>query len=537
MIGTSGSSSFKQPAMALSPSATSREHARPRSSGSRYYYLSTAHDTAPYVDEATGEVRHGPVRAETALVVLAVTMEPNSSSVGRLSVVRDGEMRLTHSSADGSRITLQPGVLGEGAPTVFGLEARDNGSAALTSEGLYLCAEAGGRLTLSRQECSDWESFVLHPAADLPRVGDRLPLARRRVIVLRQAGFVANRMIQYMAARTFSKMAARCDIVGVDIPDWGFAIDDDTRGELFERIVDLVSWYDPFRPSLREVQRHFDSSDSVKVVLGNYLQRLEFLGDRREYNELFPLSDAGVAPPQDKDIVLHVRAGDILRGLAHYPLTPIAYYEDIVALSGLAPVFVGQLQDGEYVRALRSSFPNARYVETGSAKGDFNFMRMAKTIAISAGTFSWLAAWLSDARTIYLPMSGVLNPAHVREVDLLPVDDPRYRFFLFPLNYGLPETESLRHHERIRGLWKEVSPRQAAVLKDGGARLPYPRLAHHVDGLPLRSPSATDIVVDPLWYAHEYLDAAMEISEGWFEDPTHHYLEVGRLRGYRPTPG
>jgi FkbM family methyltransferase len=27
----------------------------------------------------------------------------------------------------------------------------------------------------------------------------------------------------------------------------------------------------------------------------------------------------------------------------------------------------------------------------------------------------------------------------------------------------------------------------------------------------------------------------MEISEGWFEDPLHHYLEVGRLRGYLPT--
>ena len=54
-------------------------------------------------------------------------------------------------------------------------------------------------------------------------------------------------------------------------------------------------------------------------------------------------------------------------------------------------------------------------------------------------------------------------------------------------------------------------------------------------GLPARTAQGVEIAFDLVWYAHHYIDAAMEISEGWFEDPLHHYLEVGRLRGYLPT--
>jgi F5/8 type C domain len=88
------------------------------------------------------------------------------------------------------------------------------------------------------------------------------------------------------------------------------------------------------------------------------------------------------------------------------------------------------------------------------------------------------------------------------------------------LNFGLPEQESLTHHERMSGYWKEISRGQASLLKSGAPFLPRRR---------------AEITLDPVWYAHQYIDAAMEISEGWFEDPLHHYLEIGGLRGYLPT--
>jgi hypothetical protein len=145
-----------------------------------------------------------------------------------------------------------------------------------------------------------------------------------------------------------------------------------------------------------------------------------------------------------------------------------------------------------------------------------------------------LAAWLSQAKTIILPISGFYNPAQHRELDLLPVDDIRYRFFLFPLNFGLPQQEALKHHERMKGRWKEISRNQVALLKNAAPLLRVPRQNFDC-GLPSRAAPGAAITFDPVWYAHEYIDAAIEISEGWFEDPLHHYLEVGRLRGYLPT--
>jgi hypothetical protein len=81
------------------------------------------------------------------------------------------------------------------------------------------------------------------------------------------------------------------------------------------------------------------------------------------------------------------------------------------------------------------------------------------------------------------------------------------------------EVSMLEHHKRIESTWKEISPRQVALLRDAS---------------PFLTPRTSDIPFDPIWYTHTYLDAAREVSEGWFNDPLHHYLEVGQLRGYQP---
>ena len=51
-------------------------------------------------------------------------------------------------------------------------------------------------------------------------------------------------------------------------------------------------------------------------------------------------------------------------------------------------------------------------------------------------------------------------------------------------------------------------------------------------GVPIES---VDIEFDEAWYCREYMDAALEISEGWFAGALEHYLEIGMRRGYRPS--
>ena len=355
---------------------------------------------------------------------------------------------------------------------------------------------------------------------------------RRRVIVMRHRGNLANKMIQYMGALTISKRIANCTIVNVSIPEWSLEIPDDTQNERFFDNIDLWTW-DAFRPHINEICVLANRSESVRIMMADHLQRMEFLEPPQVYQSLFPYS-----PPSRKigesDLLINVRTAEILQGVPHYPLLPIEFYEDVVASTGLNPVFVGQLGDSEYVRQLRSRFPKAVFHDSQGARADFDLIRSAKNIVVAVSTFSWLAAWLSQAQTIFLPLSGFYNPAHHREIDLLPVDDIRYRYFLFPLNYGLPEEQSLEYHQRISGRWKEISRNQVALLKTAAPFLRVPR-ENYDNGLPTRTAQGSAVAFDSVWYAHQYIDAAMEISEGWFEDPLHHYLEVGRLRGYQPV--
>jgi len=357
--------------------------------------------------------------------------------------------------------------------------------------------------------------------------------ARRRVIVMRHRGNFANKALQYMGALTLASRIEDCTIVNVSIPEWGIEIPDDTQNELFFYNIDLWTW-DVFRPHVEELCAMANKSQSIRIMMGEYLQRMEFLMYRHLYNRILPKVSHLSHEVTEKDLVINIRTAEILNGVPHYPLLPIAFYEDVVARISLNPVFVGQLNQSEYVQQLRQRFPEARFIDSQGAQGDFDLIRSAKNIVVAVSTFSWLAAWLSEAKTIIVPLSGFYNPAHHREIDLLPVDDIRYRFFLFPLNYGLPEKESLEHHERMKGYWKEISRSQVALLKTASPFLRVPR-QNYDNGLPMRFARGTGITFDPIWYAHQYVDAAMEISEGWFEDPLHHYLEVGRLRGYLAT--
>jgi FkbM family methyltransferase len=500
-------------------------------SGAPPIRLFTTWGTVLYVDVTSGQLRHGPVDRSPANVRFA-----SNGADGRIMYEMAGSLRPTECLADHCRAIDRVGN-GDGTatPTVFEAVALREQWIGLKADGLFLCAEPDGRVTLSRQVCSAWESFLPSGPDLSPQEHSRgSQFARRRVIVMRHRGNLANKMFQYMGALTLASRIKDCTIVNVSIPEWGIDIPDDTQHEFFFDNADMWTW-DPFRPHVEELCAMANQSQSIRIMMADHLQRMEFLMPPQSYNDIFP-KDAHLAHEMtEEDLLINIRTGDILDGIPqHYPLLPISFYEDVVARTGLKPLFVGQLGDSEYVRQLKQRFSGAQFIDSQGARADFDLIRSAKNIVVAVSTFSWVAAWLSQAETIILPLSGFYNPAHHRELDLLPADDIRYRFFLFPLNFGLPEKEALQHHERMRGYWKEISRSQVALLKNAAPFLRVPR-QNYDSGLPMRVAHGATITFDPVWYAHRYLDAAMEISEGWFEDPLHHYLEVGRLRGYLPT--
>jgi hypothetical protein len=105
--------------------------------------------------------------------------------------------------------------------------------------------------------------------------------------VIHHRGNLANKMLQYMGALTFASRIRGCTIVNVSIPEWGIEIPDDTQDQLFFDNVDLQSW-DPFRPHLQELTTTANQSESIRIMMADHLQRMEFLLDRSFYNHLFP---------------------------------------------------------------------------------------------------------------------------------------------------------------------------------------------------------------------------------------------------------
>lgn len=120
----------------------------------------TAHGTVLYVDRTTGELRHG--RPGSVLPNARLRLEGDH---GRIVCATDADDQPIASSRDRSSLLTEQ----RPAPTLFDIVPLEAGQAAFKAHGLFLCAEADGRITLSRRERRDWESFILPNSKGVPK--------------------------------------------------------------------------------------------------------------------------------------------------------------------------------------------------------------------------------------------------------------------------------------------------------------------------------------------------------------------------------
>jgi hypothetical protein len=382
------------------------------------------------------------------------------------------------------------------------------------------------------------------------------------VFHLEPMGRLANLMIEYMVALKFADMAPDCRISNICIPAWGIhhsplQSPGPVASEEREQYIDL--------PALADLAW---SQRIARVEWTGFGQRMENFLPPQRYAEVFKspfTTPMGYGPEY---LVCPVRAEDILHGRnPNYVLTPVEFYRDIVAMTELKPVFIGQTHPNAYMDRIRAAFPDAVVrAPQDDPLVDFETIRQSKHALIGVSTFAWLAAWLScSLENIYLTVNGLFNPMQKPDVDLLPWGDERFKFFLFPINYGTPLDDYAEVHRRIAPYWRQMphealrqqfdaAPRferrrdqalavfdegfyletngdVAAVAMNHGPGFARGHYAHHgfqERRLPMR--------LDPVWYAREYPLAAFEVAQGDYADFAHHYGVVGKARGYRPFP-
>jgi hypothetical protein len=375
-------------------------------------------------------------------------------------------------------------------------------------------------------------------------------------------GNMANQMIQYMVALSLASRVGRCVLSHVTLREWDI-VHPWVEGEFRTEIVT-----DP-QPDLERLAAALRDGSLERVDIRTYGQRMENFLTAEAYRGVFVHAGPEVRGAGPDELLCSIRQGDVLDG--HHPdyvLIPPDFYEEVARATGLRLVFAGQLEDSPYMAELRARFCQARFLPSRGPIVDFERIRRSVNILPSVSTFAWLAAWLSEARQIFLPVLGLLHPLQSRTTNLLPLGDPRVRFYLFPFHYAVPVARAAAAHASIRGLWRYVEHGRLAELlrPPRGARhvqrhlhrylehfeeafylAAYPDVAAVVQGGHLPSgrhhyehfgfaEGREAFFIDKSWYCQTYPIAAIELSQGEYDDPCQHWLDIGRARGYRRAP-
>ncbi len=366
-------------------------------------------------------------------------------------------------------------------------------------------ASIGSGDDLRELAASVW-SLTLLGTSPLPT--ERAPVFTQPHFVTRPMGNLANRMIQHMVARAVQEAAPNCAISGLDISEWGIIAPPDSGTWADLALVDEQ------RVDVAGVAALLSGKTVTKIVHRGYGQRMANFLPREAYTSVFASHEPDITAYNAQHLLINIRTGDVVAGtIGPYVLIPFSFYRQLIEQTGLIPVFMGQLEPNAYTEALRAAFPDAKFHESQGPLRDFETIRRAANIVVAVSTFSWLAAWLSEAQTIHLPVNGLFNPRQFPSVDLLPLDDPRYRFWLFPVNEAAPDFAAA--HAAIEGQWREVSAAELATIR---AEADAPAHAE----APVQAPVAR--VIPPIKHDAAAIIAAAETAalRGHAADALHH---------------
>lgn len=273
-------------------------------------------------------------------------------------------------------------------------------------------------------------------------------------VVIAPVGNAGNQILQYMFARTLATLVPDLQIFGCNLPDWGIVT---PPLPLREILAPSIRQTDPDPSAIASLfRRHLLKYALIRRIPLD----LRSLGDRRMHALYLTHPELAAYEVGPDEILINVRGAEIL-GPKHpdYGPVPVGFYASVIRETGLKPVFLGQLGDDFYSQMLRQAFPTARLVPSQGIVQDFESIRRARHSVISVSTFSWIAAWISEADSVHVPVLGFLNPRQREDMWLLPLEESRYHFYEFPLR---PWTAS---DEQIRQLGSREAPRELSTAE------------------------------------------------------------------------
>jgi hypothetical protein len=401
------------------------------------------------------------------------------------------------------------------------------------------------------------DNLVAHPghAPDHATVYRRRAPARHKRVWILPLGNSANRALQFLVADRLAAAVDGAQVDNIHLPEWSrVAHASHPPGGMSATLGMSQQRFD--LPGLADC---LDRGIIDTVLIKTFPFNLNLYPDLARCRSMLGPAQGtdGVAGFGAGELVCNIRGGEVLRGVhPDYIVLPPAYYRALAERTGLRLVFFGQIANDPYCAQLRAAFPDARFVAGTTPEADFETLRRSRHIAIAVSTFSWLAAWLSEAETIHVPIGGMFSPVQNPVQSYLAADDPRFHFTLLPYArmvdiFAAPAAFAEMQDRLARGmrpLTREATrelcrraaifaphpallrgfdpchylthcPEAAAAFRDGTVDSP---LQHYLDGGDSLRHRA--IPFDEAAYLRDRPDAAIDVALGLFADPLHHYL-------------
>ena len=266
------------------------------------------------------------------------------------------------------------------------------------------------------------------------------------VIHLRYEGRLGNNLFQYCFGRVLSE-ELQCGLLAPPID--GFALVKSTHmglaSDIYERKISLWQERMDAKLLIKENNKlsHICFSELIDLLqLGNGTKLIDieggcFLHVPFYTNYFDKIRHQWLQIPdqyrlEGRDLTIHVRAGDIwqenVTRAPHesYCGLPFSFYQTIIEQQDWQKIYI-VTEDAQDPMVCKLAYSYGASIVSGTAIEDFNFIKSSKNIVLAVSTFSWFAAFLSQARRIYYPLAGMFH--HEIRPDInLKVDEERYHY-------------------------------------------------------------------------------------------------------------
>lgn len=243
------------------------------------------------------------------------------------------------------------------------------------------------------------------------------------MVKVNYGGRFGNNLCQYILGRIIAEELQ----FALEVPDRGYDFLKNIAGQRHDKPVEYYGGH------ILDLNKIINDKRARKIVfLDGYFQRYEYYKPyRKKIKKWFNFDSYPCRrPTSEKNVVLHIRGGDLWQNkkdrCQHSPV-PLRYYQKVLQDTEYDEAWiVKEPGDDPIVNRLSTMYPDM-HVISQSVISDFLFMHHASTIALSMSTMSWWAAWLSEAKTIHLPLYGFWHPKSYRQdIDMRVDNEDRY---------------------------------------------------------------------------------------------------------------